>query len=144
MRDRKRLGVALGVYPGRVLSEMGRRVLDLNALGMNNSAIARHVGCHAEQIRQLVEDPRRQPRFTTAVLLIRLHEDVQYGIGTWGRMIKALNAHGFSYEQIAARCGTHIVTIKNGLNPTWIPSYSIGLAISKMYETHVGSIEEMV
>jgi hypothetical protein len=128
-----------GEHPGQVLSEMGRRVRDLVNEGYSYMAIARHCGCHAERIRELVENPNCSPRYTTGEMLIRLHENVVlYGLSHWARMIMALRIHGFTFEQIAERVGSSTEYIQVKLkDPSKIPNHALGDAIVRLYRTHV-------
>jgi hypothetical protein len=131
--------------PRMVLSEMGRRILDLRDRGFSNPQIARHVGCHHEVIRQLVEDPRKQPRYTTGQEIIRLHENVMTGMSGWGRMVMALIGHGFTKPQIAVRIGMNETQIYAAIkDPAWVPTYAIGERLHNLYRRHVGNQLEKV
>ena len=65
------------------------------------------------------------------------------GISPWGRMLKVLVAHGFTWEQLASRAGTnkqylqHVIAKKADCQP----NHHIGSMIRKLYATHVGEIK---
>ena len=132
--------MAIGYPPSPrdgVISDMGRRVLDLRDRGWTSEKIASRIGCHKSQVVRLVTDPRSSPRYRTGESLIELHAYALSGKTQWGLMVMALQAAGLSRDIIARRCGIHSGYLKELIkNPLIRPAHGTAARLIRMYESH--------
>jgi len=127
--------------PGIVISEMGRRVMDLQDKGWSVLKIAQHCGCDKNSIQQLVYDPRSDPRYVTGNLLIELHASVMEGETQWSKMIRVLVVrHGMTFSQIAQHCKVTTNYLRYGFiyNQKKMPRHRLGNALAKLYYAKEG------
>lgn len=124
--------------PDPLLSETGRRIVDLQKKNVTLREIARQVGCRHAQLQTLRDDPSATASRALVIQLETLHENVLCGMNKWGRMVQALVQHGWTYELIAHRAGvtTPYLRIKFG-NPLRIPSNQVAKEIEGLYQRHV-------
>ena len=124
--------------PDPTLSMTGRRIVDLLKHDMTLRQIARHVGCAPSQIHALRTIPSSSASRTLIVALETLHENVITGKSRWGRMVEALVAHGWTYEQLAVRAGVSANYLKNEFgHPLKIPTNGVAEVIEGLYCRHV-------
>lgn len=127
--------------PEPLLSETGRRLLDLNKRDLSLREIARHVGCVHKQLQML----RDNPAYVASRLLVdnieTFHENVITGFNPWGRMMNALIWHGWTYETVATRVGVTPTYLRAAFNsPLRIPSDDLGRKIEGLYARHVAPL----
>ena len=124
--------------PNPLLSEEGRRVVDLLNLGLGVRQIGRHIGCTHRTIQLMRDNPAFVPLRNLVMNLEALHENVICGKNRWGRMVDALVTHGWTYEHIAIRAQLTEEYLRGQFNhPLRVPLNPVGLVIEGLYERHV-------
>lgn len=122
--------------PGMVLSEMARRVMDLQDKGWSVTKIGQHSAADKNTILDILADPQFDPRYITGKLLVELHEAQMMGTNRWDEMVRTLVVkHKMSFAQIARCCGVSRQYLRYGFRKDkMMPRYRLGSNLEKLFE----------